>query len=137
LPVGTYKRFEGKGSQRFSRPVTKIFLDHPERLEQYNVLRDHRFSRFMAIDVVTKIYYGKGNSTGKHEGLPASEAHPLVLTTPGWQKFMKEHKALFTKMYDMRIHEEGMSHLHAVNSVFKEMDHAYREMNGKIRLCTD
>ena len=30
LPVDTYEQFEGKRSQRFSRPVAKIFLDHPE-----------------------------------------------------------------------------------------------------------
>jgi hypothetical protein len=129
-PVDTYKQFEGKRSQRFSRPVAKIFLDHPERLEQYNVLRDHRFSRFMAIDIITKVYYKKGNNNGGHEELPQKETHPLDITTQGWQKLLKEHKALFTKIYDIRIHE-GLSHLQAINSIFKEMDHAYKATNGK------
>lgn len=125
LPGDTYKQYEDKRSQRFSRPVAKIFLDHPERLKQYNMLRDHRFSRFMAIDIITKVY-----NNGGHEELSPTKAHPLDLTTPGWQKFMEAHKALFTKMYDMRIHE-GMSHLQAINSIFKDMDHAYNAVNGK------
>lgn len=129
-PVDTYKQFDGKRSQRFSRPVSKIFLDHPELLEQYNVLRDHRFSRFMAIDIITKVYYAKGNNNGRHQELPPKETHPLDLTTHGWQKFMEEHKASFTKMYDIRLHE-GLSPLQASNSIFKEMDHAYKATNGK------
>ncbi len=128
LPADTYKQYESKRSQRFSRPVAKIFLDHPERLEQYNVLRDHRFSRFMAIDIITKVY-----NNGGHEELPPKEKHTLDLTNPGWQKFMQEHKALFTKMYEMRIHE-GLSHLQAINSIFKDMDHAYNAVNGKSAL---
>ncbi|MHB8085170.1 MAG: hypothetical protein ACYDHZ_05060 [Dehalococcoidia bacterium] len=115
VPADTYKQFEGKRSQRFSRPVTNMFLHHPELLQQYNLLRDHRFSRFMAIDVVTKAY---------------SEKAPLDLTTPHWQKFMKEHKALFSKMYDIRIHE-GLSHLQAINSIFKDMDQAYKATDGR------
>lgn len=128
--VDTYEQFEGKRSQRFSRPVTKMFLDHPERLEQYHVLRGHRFSRFMAIDIITKCYSEKGYNKGEHEELPQKETHPLDLTIQGWQKFMGEHKAFFTKMYDIRIHE-GLSHLQAINSVFKEMDHIYKATNGK------
>jgi hypothetical protein len=130
LPAGTYQQFEARRSQRFSRPVAKIFLDHPERLEQYNVLRDHRFSRFIAIDVIMKAYSEKGNNKRGHEQLPQEETHPLDLNTRVWQKLMKEHKALFTKMYDVRIHE-GLSHLQAVNRVFKEMDHTYRATDGK------
>ena len=130
LPVDTYEQFEGKRSQRFSRPVAKIFLDHPERLEQYNVLRDHRFSRFMAIDIVTKVHCEKGNNKSGNADLPPKEIRPLDLTTQAWQRLMKEHKALFTKMYDIRIHE-GLSHLQAVNSIFKEMDHGYKTTNGK------
>jgi hypothetical protein len=130
LPVDTYRQFEDKRSQRFSRPVAKIFLDHPELLEQYNVLRDHRFSRFMAIDIVTKAYSEKGKNNGGHEELTSKKTHPLDLTTLRWQGFMKEHKALFTKMYDMRI-REGLSHLRAINSIFKDMDEAYRATNGR------
>ncbi|MGA2367128.1 MAG: hypothetical protein ABSF74_00935 [Dehalococcoidia bacterium] len=130
LSADTYRQFEGKRSQRFSRPVAKIFRDHPELLEQYNLLRDHRFSRFMAIDIVTKDYSEKGNNKDGHEELSPKETHPLDLTTQRWQTFMKEHKALFAKMYDIRIHE-GLSHLQAVNSIFKDMDHAYRATNGR------
>ncbi|MGA9048467.1 MAG: hypothetical protein WB588_05685 [Dehalococcoidia bacterium] len=130
VPSDTYKQFEGKRSQRFSRPVAKIFLHHPELLDQYNLLRDHRFSRFMAIDIVTKAYSQKGNNNGGLEELTPKATHELDLTTPRWQQFMKEHKALFTKMYDMRIHE-GLSHLQSINSIFKDMDHAYKATNGR------
>jgi hypothetical protein len=34
LPVDTYEQFDDKRSQRFSRSVTTMFLDHPERLKQ-------------------------------------------------------------------------------------------------------
>ena len=44
---------------------------------------------------------------------------------------MKAHKAMFTKMYDMRIHQ-GLSHLQAVSTAFKEMDHEYKTTNGKV-----
>jgi len=130
LPVDTYKQFEGNRSQRFSRPMSKIFLDHPELLQQYNVLRDHRFSRLMAIDIITKVYYEKGKKHGGHQRLPSNEKHPLDLTSHVWQKFMLEHKFLFTKMYDLRI-REGLSPLQASNSIYKEMDHVYKATNGK------
>ena len=130
LPVNTYQQFEGKRSQRFSRPVSKIFLDHPELLVQYNVLRDHRFSRFIALDLITKIYYEKRNNNGGHQELPTRDTHSLDLTTHVWHKFMEEHKASFAKMYDMRIHE-GLNPLQASNSIFKEMDNAYKATNGK------
>jgi hypothetical protein len=130
VPADTFKQFEGKRSQRFSRPVAKIFLHHPELLEQYNLLRDHRFSRFMAIDIVTKAYSQKGNNNGGLEELTPKATHELDLTTPRWQQFMKEHKALFTKMYEIRMHE-GLSHLQSINSIFKDMDHAYKATNGR------
>ncbi|MGD0856836.1 MAG: hypothetical protein ABSA18_13690 [Dehalococcoidia bacterium] len=130
LPVDTYTRFEGKRSQRFSRPVAKIFLDHPERLKQYNILRDHRFSRFMAIDIIKRAYFEKRNSNGGHEDLTPKAAHPLDLTTQGWQTLIEGHKASFTRMHEMKMHE-GLSHLQATNSVFKEMDHEYRATNGQ------
>ena len=130
LPLDTYKQFEGRRSQRFSRPVAKLFQDHPELLERYNVLRDHRFSRFTAIDIVMKAHYEKGNNIGGHEELHPKEIYPLDLTSHGWKKFMEEHKLSFAKMHDMRMHE-GLSHLQATNSIFKEMDHAYRATNGK------
>ena len=121
LPAGTYQQFEGKRSQRFSRPVAKMFLDHPERLGQYNILRDHRFSRFMAIDIITKAYYQKGNNNGGLEELPQKETRPLDLAARVWQKLMREHKALFNRTYDRRIHE-GLSHIQTINRIFKKMD---------------
>jgi hypothetical protein len=130
LPADTYKQYEGKRSQRFSRPVSKIFLDHPELLQQYNMLRDHRLSRFMAIDIITKVYHGKGNNRGGHGKLRPEESHQLDLTTPGWQKYMEEHKTSFARMHDMRMHE-GLTHLQATNSIFKEMDYTYKATNGK------
>jgi len=130
LPADTYQRFEGKRSQRLSRPVTKMFLDHPERLEQYHVLRDHRFSRFMAIDIITKSYSEKGYNKGGTEEIPPKETYPLDLAAPAWQKLMGEHKTLFSKMYDRRI-QEGLSHLQAINSIFREMDRKYRATKGK------
>jgi hypothetical protein len=129
-PIGTYKQYEGKRSQRFSRPVSKIFLDHPELLQQYNALRDHRLSRFMSLAIITKIYHKKGNKNDGDEKLRPEETHPLDLNTRAWQKFLEEHKTSFTKMHDMRMHE-GLSHLQATNSIFKEMDYTYKATNGK------
>jgi hypothetical protein len=62
----------------------------------------------MAIDIITKAYYKKGNNNGGQEDLSPKETLLFDITTQGWQKFMEEHKALFTKMYDMRINK-GLS----------------------------
>ncbi len=110
--------------------MTKMFLDHPERLKQYNVLRDHRFSRFMAIDIITKACYKKGDNNDGQEGLYPKATHPFDITTQGWQKFIEEHKTLFTKMYNMRINK-GLSHLQAINGIFKKMDIEYKATQGE------
>jgi len=107
LPSDSYEQFEGKRSQRLSRPMTKMFLDHPERLEQYNVLRNHRFSRFMAIDIITNSYSGKGYDKGGHEEIPPKKTQPLDLAANAWQKLMRDHKAMFTKTYDVRTSEKA------------------------------
>jgi hypothetical protein len=127
LPGHTYEQFEGGPLQRFSRPVAKMFLDHPERLEQYNLLRDHRFSRYMAIDVITKGYSEKGN---KKRLADHPQIRLLDLGSPAWQRLLEEHKALFNKMYEVLINE-GLSHIQAVNKVFQEMDREYKATKGK------
>jgi hypothetical protein len=47
------------------------------------------------------------------------ETHPFDITTQGWQKFIEEHKALFTKMYDIRIHKI-LSHLRLLTAFIKD-----------------
>jgi hypothetical protein len=73
----------------------------------------------MAIDIITKVHNGNGH--GEHEELSPNELDYLDLTTQNWQKLMRDHKTLFAKMYEMRI-QEGLSHIQAINSIFKEMD---------------
>jgi hypothetical protein len=84
----------------------------------------------MAIDMIKRAYFEKRNSNGGHEDLTPKAAHPLDLTTQGWQTLIEGHKASFTRMHEMKMHE-GPSHLQATNSVFKEMDHEYRATNGQ------